>query len=66
MTMVDLTDFTDPAQLPTLSNINALSIANSDAYVYSRKIYVKNQTMFDAFSTATNWSTYANQMEIVV
>ena len=50
-----MTAFTDPTAVPTLQNTNALG----DAPEYM-KITVADQTMLSAFSSATNWSTYAN------
>ena len=56
---IDFSDYDDPTKIPTLQNTNAFSNTNPNA-----KFYVRNQTMLDAFTAATNWSTYANQFEI--
>lgn len=56
---IDFSDYDDPTKIPTLANVDAFSNTNPNA-----KFYVRNQTMLDAFTAATNWSTYANQFEI--
>lgn len=56
---IDFSDYDDPKKIPTLQNTNAFSNTNPNT-----KLYVRNQEMLDAFSAATNWSTYANQFEI--
>lgn len=57
--IIDLSAFTDPNNLPTLYNADALPANPTDQI-----IYVANQSMLDAFSTATNWSTYADRFQI--
>lgn len=54
---LDLSEYTN--RCPALSNINAL--ADTPA---NMKILVANQQMLDAFSSATNWSTYADRIQI--
>ena len=56
---VDLSDYDDPTKIPILDNVNAFNRTNPNA-----KLYVRNQSMLNAFSTATNWSTYASQLVI--
>ena len=56
---IDLTSFTDPQAIPTLANANAFSGIPSTA-----QFIVKNQEMYDAFTTTTNWSTYASEFVI--
>lgn len=56
---VDLSDYDDPTKIPILDNVNAFNNTNLNA-----KLYVRNQSMLNAFSTATNWSTYAAQFVI--
>lgn len=56
---VDLSDYDDPTRIPVLNNVNAFDHTNPNA-----KLYVRNQSMLDAFSAATNWSTYASQLVI--
>ena len=57
--IIDLTAFTDPQSIPTLANINAFNNIPTRA-----RFWVKNQSMYDAFTTATNWSTYASKFVI--
>jgi hypothetical protein len=56
---IDLTAFTDPQAIPTLANANAFSGIPATA-----QFIVANQEMYDAFTTATNWSTYASKFVI--
>ncbi|MBQ3264945.1 MAG: hypothetical protein IJH07_04120, partial [Ruminococcus sp.] len=49
---VDMSAFTDPAQIPTLSQS-----ASSVFYAVPGIIYVANAEMLSAFSAATNWSS---------
>ena len=56
---LDLSSYTEPSKLPTLSNTNALSGTPTD-----QTIYVYDQACLDALSTMTNWSTYASRMKI--
>lgn len=56
---IDFSDYDVPTKIPTLQNTSAFSNTNPNA-----KLYVRNQEMLDAFTAATNWSTYANQFEI--
>lgn len=48
--VIDLTEYIDPLNIPTLVNYNAFPD------LYGMIIYVANQTMLDAFKSATNWS----------
>ena len=54
--IIDLTAFTDPQSIPTLVSANAFQNIPTQA-----QFWVANQGMYDAFTTATNWSTYANK-----
>ena len=56
---VDLSDYDDPTKIPILDNVNAFNNTNPNA-----KLYVRNQSMLDAFAGATNWSTYADRFVI--
>ena len=56
---IDLSDYDDPTKIPILDNVNAFAYTNPNA-----KLYVRNQSMLDAFSAATNWSTFATQFVI--
>ena len=56
---IDLTAFTDPQAIPTLVSANAFQNISATA-----QFIVKNQEMYDAFTTATNWSTYASKFVI--
>ena len=55
----DLTAYTDPTVIPTLAATNALQNTPT-----TQKIYVSSQTMLEAFSITTNWSTYASRFEV--
>ena len=57
--IIDLTAFTNPLNIPTLQNSNAFSGIPAAAQF---KVY--NQEMYDAFTAATNWSTYASKFTI--
>ena len=57
--IIDLTAFTDPQSIPTLANTNAFQNIPTQA-----QFWVANQEMYDAFTTATNWSTYASKFVI--
>ena len=57
--IIDLTAFTDPQSIPTLANINAFQNIPTQA-----QFLVAHQSMYDAFTTATNWSTYASKFAI--
>ena len=57
--LIDLTAFTDPQAIPTLANANAFQNIPATA-----QFIVANQEMYDAFTTATNWSTYASKFVI--
>ena len=52
---VDMSAFTDPAQIPTLSQS-----ASSVFYAVPGIIYVANAEMLSAFSAATNWSSLSS------
>ena len=54
--IIDLTAFTDPLNIPTLQSSNAFSGIPAAA-----QFLVANQEMYGAFTTATNWSTYASK-----
>ena len=54
---IDMSAFVDPDNLPTAESTNLF-------YNSSPTILVANQTMLNAFSSATNWSTYANNFRI--
>jgi hypothetical protein len=56
---IDLTAFTDPQAIPTLANANVFQGIPATA-----QFIVANQEMYDAFITATNWSTYASKFVI--
>ena len=56
---VDLSEYDDPTNIPTLENINAFSGASNIGSIFTR-----NQSMLDAFAGATNWSTYAAKFVI--
>ena len=53
MISVDMTAFTDPDSIPTLTNSYS-----SDFYNLAGKVYVANAEMLSAFRNATNWSTF--------
>ena len=56
--LLDLTSYRDPNNIPTLQNIGALQGTPSDGV-----ILVYNQAMLDAFTAATNWSSYASRFQ---
>ena len=56
---LDMTAFTDPSAIPSMESISAFS--STFSFV---KISVANQEMLSAFSSATNWSTFADKMVI--
>lgn len=49
--ILDLSDYDDPNNIPTLDNVNAFDYTPAD-----KVLLVRNQAMLDAFSTGTNWS----------
>ena len=57
--IIDLTAFKDPQSIPTLANANAFQGIPTRA-----QFWVANQEMYDAFTTATNWSAYASKFAI--
>jgi hypothetical protein len=57
--IIDLIAFTDPLKIPTLQYSNAFS-----GIPATSRFLVANQEMYDAFTTATNWSTYASKFII--
>lgn len=57
LTEIDLTEYDNPLSLPTLSGANWSFSSNC-------KFLVKNQEMYNAFTTATNWSTYAEYFQV--
>ena len=57
--IIDLTAFTNPQSIPTLANANAFQGIPAAA-----QFQVSSQGMYDAFTAATNWSTYANRFQI--
>ena len=56
---IDLSQYTDPSALPTITNTNVLYTTPNDMI-----IYVADQAMLSAFSAATNWSSFANRFQI--
>lgn len=56
LSCVDMRAYTDPTQIPALASTNAFSYTAVDLV-----IYVANQQMLSAFSSATNWSNYASK-----
>ena len=56
---IDLTAFTDPQAIPTLTSTNAFQYIPATA-----QFIVANQEMYDTFTTATNWSSFANKFVI--
>ena len=50
-----------PTTPPTLSNTNAFTYIQSDCIIYVPKS--ENQTILNAYKTASNWSTYASYMQ---
>ena len=57
--IIDLTAFTNPQSIPTLANTNAFQGIPAEA-----QFQVSSQEMYDAFTAATNWSTYASKFTI--
>ena len=57
--IIDLTAFTNPQSIPTLANTNAFQGIPAEA-----QFQVSSQEMYDAFTAATNWSTYASKFVI--
>ena len=57
--IIDLTAFTNPLNIPTLQNSNAFSGIPALA-----EFWFSSQEVLDAFTTATNWSTYASKFTI--
>lgn len=56
---IDLSDYSDPQNIPSIESTNCFGNIGQLS-----TIYVRNQDMLQAFSGATNWSTYANLMQI--
>ena len=56
---VDVSRFTDPSAVPSLANHNAFSSTPNNMV-----IYVADQAMLNAFTSATNWSYYASRFQI--
>ena len=56
---IDLTKFTNPQSIPTLASASAFQGIPALA-----EFWVANQEMYDVFTTATNWSTYASRFII--
>lgn len=56
--VIDLTDFDDPNEIPAL--LGALGNRVSNITI----LEVLNQTMYEAFISATNWSVYADRFQI--
>lgn len=56
--VLDLTAYTDPTAIPTLGSSVFYNVTSGFI------ILVKNQEMYDAFTTATNWSSYASRFTI--
>ena len=57
--IIDLTAFTNPQSIPTLADTNAFQGIPAEA-----QFQVSSQEMYDVFTTATNWSTYASKFVI--
>ena len=57
--IIDLTAFTNPQSIPTLANTNAFQGIPAGA-----QFQVSSQEIYDAFTAATNWSTYASKFVI--
>ncbi len=57
--IIDLTAFTNPLNIPTLQNSNAFSGIPALA-----EFWFSIQEVLDAFTAATNWSTYASKFTI--
>ena len=51
----------NPTTPPTLSNSNAFTGLNGNCIIYVPRS--TNQTVLDAYKTASNWSTYASKMQ---
>lgn len=56
---VDLTAYDENSTVPTLANINAFNGINTNC-----EFWVSSQSKYDEFTTATNWSTYADRFQI--
>lgn len=56
--VLDLTAYTDPTAIPTLGSSVFYNVPSGLI------ILVKNQEMYDAFTSATNWSAYASKFQI--
>lgn len=56
--VLDLTAYTDPTAIPTLGSSVFYNVPSGFI------ILVKNQEMYDAFTSATNWSAYASSFQI--
>lgn len=56
--VIDLTDFDDPNEIPVLLGALGNRVSNTTI------LEVLNQTMYEAFISATNWSTYADRFQI--
>ncbi len=56
---LDLSSYSNPDNIPTAENTNFLTDTSEDMV-----IWVRNQAMLNAFSGATNWSTYASRFQI--
>lgn len=56
---IDVSRFTDPTAVPSLANYNAFSSTPNNMV-----IYVADQAMLNAFTSATNWSYYASRFQI--
>lgn len=56
--VLDLTAYTDPTAIPTLGSSVFYNVPSG------LTILVKNQEMYDAFTSATNWSAYASRFQI--
>lgn len=56
---LDLSQYDDPADIPVVANSNFLQNTPEEMV-----IWVKNQSMLDSFSAATNWSTYADRFRV--
>lgn len=56
--VLDLTAYTDPTAIPTLGSSVFYNVPSGFI------ILVKNQEMYDAFTSATNWAAYASRFQI--
>lgn len=56
--VLDLTAYTNPTAIPTLGSSVFYNVPSGLI------ILVKNQEMYDAFTSATNWSAYASRFQI--